>query len=561
MPIAGSAQTMFTATGYRTLALSILALVHAATYYSVTSDDALISLRYSVNIANGLGAVYNPGGSPVEGFSNPLFTFLTAALISLGATPLLAVKLLGVGALALLVPVTVAVARSIDGAGAPRVGRSAWVAGLALAASSYVALWSVAGLETMVHALLVTSAVAVTMRDTRSGLVLLSPPAWLLVTASRPEGVFLALFAFLAQWALLGLRPSVPIRWTLLCGIPAAALLALRFAYFGDLVPNTFHAKVSFGDNSTYWGLQQLRSFFVEGGYWLVVPALGFVAARLRSSGLDRSWLVAAAVVVAQAVFVTLVGGDFMPAYRFIVPAYPLLCALAAAGLATVAARSSSAALMLVAIAAVGLPYSQSTALAQHPLRFWLEQDRPWYAYLGQTSHDGTWLAAHEAAGSYIRARAREGDRLAVTEAGAIPFYAGTETIDLLGLNHKEIARMWQAASRAAAKAREARKATDSPSVAGIGWSAPGDVRFRNYDVASFVFRQQPRWIVLDGSFTAGRGDFMPRLQIGRTLMENLQFGAYRKVFEAKVYDGKTMGLGADRIDVVFERRGSRRKR
>ena len=59
----------------------------------------------------------------------------------------------------------------------------------------------------------------------------------------------------------------------------------------------------------------------------------------------------------------------------------------------------------------------------------------------------------------------------------------------------------------------------------------------------------------------AERGYFIPRLQIGRNLTESLQFGAYRNVFEAKVYDGERLGLGADRVDVVFELRGSRRKR
>lgn len=538
---------MFASAKFRTLALTLVALLHAATYFYVTSDDALISLRYSVNIAEGHGAIYNPGGEFVEGFSNPLFTFLSAAVISAGVSPLLAVKIIGLLAFALLLITTAGLTRAIDGAGAPRVGGHAWIAALLLAVSSFVAFWSVAGLETVLHALLVTAAVWATMKETRTGLVLLTPLAWLLVAVSRPEGVLLAMFAFAAQWSLVGLRAAVPIRWTLLFAIPLASLLGVRFVYFGDIVPNTFHAKVTFGDTSTRWGLKQLCSFVADGGYWLLVPSVGFVVARFRSSGLDRTWLVAAIVVLAQAIFVTAVGGDFMPAYRFIVPAYPLLCTLAAAGIATWARRYSRTASVLTMLVAIGLPYSQATALQHHPLRFWLERDHPWYSYIGKTNHEGTWLEAHEAAGRFIKLHARDGDRLAVTEAGAIPFYAGVETIDLLGLNHREIAALWQAAARSAARA------------AAGGPSEPGDVRYRNYDVVSFVLKQRPRWIVLDGSFTEDRGDFVPRLQIGRTLVESLQFGAYRKVFEAQVYDGPKLGLGADRVDVVFELRGSRR--
>lgn len=41
-------------------------------YFSLI-DDAMISMRYARNIAEGYGAVWNPGEEPVEGYSNPLW--------------------------------------------------------------------------------------------------------------------------------------------------------------------------------------------------------------------------------------------------------------------------------------------------------------------------------------------------------------------------------------------------------------------------------------------------------------------------------------------------------
>ncbi len=46
------------------------------TRYFVLFDDAMISMRYARNLANGYGLVWNPGETPVEGYTNPLWTVL-----------------------------------------------------------------------------------------------------------------------------------------------------------------------------------------------------------------------------------------------------------------------------------------------------------------------------------------------------------------------------------------------------------------------------------------------------------------------------------------------------
>src|SRR4051812_33138351 len=42
--------------------------------HSSLFDDAMISMRYARNLAHGHGLVWNVGESPIEGFSNPLWT-------------------------------------------------------------------------------------------------------------------------------------------------------------------------------------------------------------------------------------------------------------------------------------------------------------------------------------------------------------------------------------------------------------------------------------------------------------------------------------------------------
>jgi hypothetical protein len=52
--------------------------VYCERYFSLF-DDAMISMRYANNLANGHGLVWNLAGEPVEGFTNPLWTLYMAA--------------------------------------------------------------------------------------------------------------------------------------------------------------------------------------------------------------------------------------------------------------------------------------------------------------------------------------------------------------------------------------------------------------------------------------------------------------------------------------------------
>ena len=52
--------------------------ISAGTRYFVLFDDAMISMRYAKNLAEGHGLVWNPGGTPVEGYTNPLWVVFMA---------------------------------------------------------------------------------------------------------------------------------------------------------------------------------------------------------------------------------------------------------------------------------------------------------------------------------------------------------------------------------------------------------------------------------------------------------------------------------------------------
>jgi arabinofuranosyltransferase len=527
------------------LALCLLgALAHAVSYGHVTSDDAFISLRYARNLAAGQGLVFNPGGEHVEGFSNPVFTLVCAALLRVGIAPLAAAKLVGLISWGLVIFVCARFAVVVSGYGA----LAGAVAAVLLAGSTFPAVWAVAGLETVLHALLVLLAVSVAGRECESKRIRWSPIAFLAVAASRPEGALLAgVAAAVMLYRLRAEALGVVRSWTLLFALPAGSLVAARFAYFDALVPNTFGAKVFLGAETARYGLGYIAGFARDGGFWIGVPAIvgiGLICvadSRVRSLG-----TVAIAVIAAQLAFVILVGGDAMLAYRFLMPIYPVLVALAAVAIVHLVGRFGALTTVAVAlVVAFSCGFTQANALERSSRRYWLAHERPGPAHLLESDLSGTWLQSHMDCARYIRERAGPGDLLVVTEAGVVPFVTDLETVDLLGLNDRDIAVMWQ---KSAAAEREAELSGLPP------------LRQWSYDIASRAFARDPRWIVLDGHFELGSGEFVPRLGIGTWVTSHAKFADYREVFRAPVYDGEQTGLGRDRVNVVFERGSGERE-
>src|SRR3954451_23104477 len=107
------------------------------------ADDAGITARYAHNVGVGHGFVWNPGGPPVEGFSNPLLVAIeslarVAGVHAIGTARAVGI-VSGIGLLATLHPLP-----------PPLVGRSATRVALGVTAFyPPIALWAVGGLETL----------------------------------------------------------------------------------------------------------------------------------------------------------------------------------------------------------------------------------------------------------------------------------------------------------------------------------------------------------------------------------------------------------------------------
>ena len=351
-------------------------------YGLCTQDDAYISFRYADNLVNGHGLVFNPG-ERVEGITNLLWTVLFVPVLAAGLDPAPVSASMGMVASVLLMIATW------------RLSGGHWLAVLLVAAVPGVSLEGAQGLETVAFAALVTAALG---RGEHW--------AWWAGVAAwvRPEGVLVSGMLWL-------LRRGGE---TLILASFIGGITAFRLAYYGDIVPNTFHAKV--GGVPVWRGLRYLAEFGTTAGPLLVLGLAGAVLALRRWR--EDPQVQTAVLAVVYVVYVIGVGGDFKGTSRFLIPIAPALAVLAVS--VVKASRPQSVALGALAVL-LSIPGFMS--MSEHAERFRaIRADR---MVVGQL------LDAALPADAVI----------AIHSAGIVPFYARRTTVDMWGINDAHIAR------------------------------------------------------------------------------------------------------------------------
>lgn len=431
-PRSGSGRAFPVVRGLLALSVAVLA-VHLARSGGLLVDDAFISLRYARNLVEGHGLVFNPG-ERVEGYTNFLWTIFAAGAIGLGlpVVPFLQATSAALAAAALAsVRRAARSARVRNGAAARHPGPAVWL--LPLPAFAY---WGTTALETMAFTALATGGFVLAAAETRDGRRRGSVLLFVLLGLTRPEGPYV--FALVhAGLALAGLRSlgRLDLRRRLGDGAIFVALwgpwFAARWAWYGEPLPNTFHAKVTGGPEQVLGGLATVGSWTLHHpvlavgiaaagvlGWVETRPAREATPAQERERG--RLLLAGAVVAVGWIAYVLAVGGDFMPWWRFLVPVLPLGALLLSLVLDRLLVRLPGV-IVLAWIVHVLAPLP-----SEEPLRA-LVADR-------------TTIVGLEV-GQHLRAQLEPDALVALNTAGAVPWSSRLPTLDMLGLTDAEIAR------------------------------------------------------------------------------------------------------------------------
>lgn len=378
-------------------------------------DDAFISLRYARNLAEGNGLVFNPG-ERVEGYTNFLWVMLAAGACRVGLDAML---VLGVAS-ALAATGLVALVWRRD--------RAAAVLLLGLPA---VAFWSITGMESMAFAFLLLLGWTRLCRESEEeagGWARPSTAVFILLALTRPEGV--ALFALSHGLVWLAEGPNWrTLRRHVVDGLGFAAAygvyFAWRFAYYGEVFPNTYYAKVTGGAEQWKTGLRAFVDWAAAHPVFaltLVAIPMFLMVRRTRSEiWADRKTLALWAFCAAYSLYVVSVGGDFMPFFRFFLP----LAAFFALLTARLLRRLPEAARVPALVAIVAL---------QLVTGLW--NDQPERAFV---AHRTTVVGGE--VGRTLADLYDPDDLLAVNTAGSLPYEARMPTVDMLGLTDAAIAR------------------------------------------------------------------------------------------------------------------------
>lgn len=322
---------------------SVVFAVHGLTFGSWIVDDAGISFAYARNLAAGHGLVAQPGIPPVEGFSNFLWVLLMAPFFAVGLfqpawTPKVVALGLIAGSFALMHR-----ALALSRAWSPLSGLAAFCL---IALQTSVVAWALSGLENALY-VFVLSALLERMTHVvgqegspRTGAVIGLLAA--LASMTRPDGVvYLAALPILAATRLAspGQRAWTTrlVGWYALAVVTVlGAFLALRWRYFGDLLPNPYYAKGGPTIRDVL-ALIRMEPGMVEKALDLVgavagpasIPVLaGLLLGTLAlavTRRLDVGHLVVATLLVLAVLAYLLLPGDWMKEYRFATPVFVLL--------------------------------------------------------------------------------------------------------------------------------------------------------------------------------------------------------------------------------------------
>jgi len=458
------AQASFIAEGHRTFSLF---------------DDAMISMRYAANLAAGDGLVWNPGQPPVEGYTNLLWTLWMAVLHLVPVPVRLTSLLVSLSGVALLVATAAVSARLATRLSGDRGSLAAPIAAALVGLCYPLVFWTLRGMEVGLLALLIALSVEMAFRI-RDG----DPRAttWLalclaLLTLTRPDGIFPALTIAAGSAAAAPRQP-----WRLLvilCAVPLTVMglhTAWRLSYYGDPLPNTYYLKMTGVTLAERLSRGATVGAAATGQFLLLTLAFA-LAALHRERGPVQALTVAIPLLLAG--YSVYVGGDvwewlrhtnryLTPAFAVVIPAAVaalasrdqptrrLVAAIAAAAVVIelwLAGRSSYAggmALHIVAASLAGLVgvlawqgVAPRLAVLLAAVMTFGSTSMPGYL---DWRRNGIAHAADDAVvsrvGMLVRATTSPEARIAVVWAGALPYFAQRETIDLLGKNDRRIARM-----------------------------------------------------------------------------------------------------------------------
>jgi hypothetical protein len=391
-------------------------------FHDFIFDDAFIIYRFARHLALGHGIVWNVGDGPVEGFTSLLWVLLNASAMLLEADPVIFSKAVSTLASLAVIWIIVLHARELHWS-------LAVVFAGALALSPPFAFLTMMGMETSTAALLVLAAALCAVKAAREPSIkysVLWHAAALAAFVARPDTAAFNLGTFLSLLMMFSWKKDYAgLRRFLAGGVPFLALFivytAWRASYFGHIFPNAFYVKMAggggvFKSEGAIYFLSFLLSVFLP---CLLLCIYLFARQRSRGRLLEILPLLSGCGLFAVYLFTINPIQGFL--WRFVYPVFPALL--------------------------FGLVHYFSGMSVE---RLFM---RRWWAALLVVLFFAFWTLRLVPLALFEKDARRTDDRIIagkmlsglsgtmlVSESGALPYYSGWRSCDLLGLTSAEVA-------------------------------------------------------------------------------------------------------------------------
>lgn len=429
--------------GYLLFDLVLLATgIFIAYQFVFTQDDAMISFRYAENLVEGHGLAWQPGEF-VQGYTNLLWVLLMASVLWLGIPMEAASVVLGLVFFAGQILLFRVLCRQVI------VTKTVGMFLSVLLITNFsVVSYATGGLETGLMAFLYLAALNLFVRilvyHERSPIVAVftSIVFGLLFLTRLDSALFTMVMGLTILFRLVQRKEPIVANLPFLLAL-SLPLVFIVFGYlnwsfmvYEDWLPNTFYAKSS---GASLWkiknGVYYLYTFLTQ--YSFTVPCF---LAVLFSLWKGQIFFVALSLyLLIWFTYVIYVGGDFME-FRFLVQLVPIILLLLG-HLCDGFGEDIDIGLRWISIGGAAVVLVLSSALHGYTYRgpHIIESISGLDANISDPMID--WDGIGRELRSIFPGSYESGPMIAVTPAGAIPFYSKLPTLDMHGLNDRYIAK------------------------------------------------------------------------------------------------------------------------
>ena len=411
--------------------------------YFVLFDDAMISMRYARNFADGYGLVWNPGGERVEGYTNPLWVTFMAVFHFLPLPSSKVSLLIQISGALFLITNLVFVKKITE-----TLSDSTLAALLAVILTAfYTPLnnWGLQGMEVSALVLIVSISIWLALKHIRANRF--SPMIFIILGISTLIRIDMAVIYVVILVYLIVVLPDHR-RQYLIWGLGIFAFFILgqtffRLVYYGDPLPNTYYLKV--GGYPFFLrivrGMYVLLQFAWRFNWLLFLFPLSVLIFRC-----DREIILLFIVFIAQVAYSIYVGGDAWEhkggSNRYIsivMPIYFILFVYAAYLIrGAIIDKWHSESKYIQAAANIGMLIFVLASMVNFNLIINFKSLERWALLRQPIFIEGN--KEYVRIANALKKITTPDASIAVVSAGAIPYFSDLEAIDLLGKNDSVIA-------------------------------------------------------------------------------------------------------------------------